>query len=68
MELGIIKKYGLPPNIDLITGVSVGALNGAVISGTTTDEEAIDKLEKIWAGIKGNSDVYSYSIFNPIRN
>lgn len=64
IELGIIKKYGLPEDIDLVTGISVGALNGAIISGEDTIDEAIERLDCIWNSITCDEDIYSYSIFN----
>ena len=49
-------------DFDIIRGVSVGALNGAFLaqykSGADSFRVAVEKLERIWRGIRSNDDVY----------
>ena len=58
-QLGVLKaviEAGIKP--DVIVGTSVGALNGAGLSLV-----GIEKLEKIWLGIGGPSDIQRFALW-----
>jgi len=54
-QLGMMKyvyEKGIRP--EFIAGISVGSLNATMWA----QEENLELLEKLWRGIKGNSDIY----------
>jgi len=65
----VIKEIGLNPSH--FFGVSVGALNSAMLSQANPSHDDLlkylDVLKGVWLGIKENKDIYDYS-FIPILN
>jgi NTE family protein len=65
--LGVLRKLLNEENVDydIYTGVSVGALNTAMLSNGPL-KETLPVLEKVWFDIKGNSDVRKHYLLNYI--
>lgn len=68
MQVGFLKRYlesiHKSPEIDLITGVSAGALNGAVLSYFKNDfENGLKYLENQWKTIR-NDSIYKVELSN----
>ncbi len=61
--LQAVIERGIRP--DFIVGTSIGALNGAVLAGSS-DVGAVDQLANIWTGID-RSGVLNNSIFSQIK-
>lgn len=61
-ELGVLKHLlcNLGEEYDIITGISVGALNGAFLAQYPKGQEqqAWQDLDKLWMDIKGNRSIY----------
>lgn len=60
MQVGFLKRYvenlKSKPNIDLMTGVSAGALNAVVLSQFKDDfESGLQYLENQWVNAKNDS-------------
>lgn len=53
---------------DLVAGVSVGALNGALIAQYPPEQhlEAATRLRDMWLGLEGNKSIYKNWILGPI--
>jgi NTE family protein len=46
---------------DVVTGVSIGAINGSLLGQATSQEQSvalIEELKEAWYALKGNDDVY----------
>jgi NTE family protein len=54
----LVNDRGL--DFDVVAGVSVGALNAAVLAqaGPGGVRDGVDQLKRLWFGIRGNGDVY----------
>lgn len=66
-QAGVLKRYiDVSPRWDVITGVSAGSLNGAIIAlyDKIDQYRAIMKLEQLWMNMT-SKDIYRYNL-NPV--
>lgn len=63
-QVGALKVLTKMFDYDYISGVSVGALNAAMLATANAD-----KLLDVWLNIRGNKDIYKggFKVFNMIR-
>jgi hypothetical protein len=54
--LSVLKRH--IDKIDFVVGIGVGSLNSAVIAQHDRFPAAVDALEQVWLGIKGNKDLF----------
>lgn len=54
-QVGVVKAlahFGIEPQV--IAGTSIGALNGAVVAGSDSMEEAAERLTRVWLGLSSD--------------
>ena len=57
---GLVERLGFEAEYDLVTGVSVGSINMAVMASFPIGKEceAAESLESLWKCIEGSKDIY----------
>ncbi len=55
-QVGLLRAiHEMGIQVDMISGASIGALNGAVIAGAPTFSEGVTRVEKLWETLAKNS-------------
>lgn len=55
-QVGVLKAlHELGASVDMVAGASIGALNGAVLASAPSVPEGIQRLEKLWQTLAGQS-------------
>lgn len=55
-QVGLLRAlYEMGMQVDMISGASIGALNGAVIAGAPTFSAGVMRVEKLWETLAKNS-------------
>lgn len=57
-QVGVLKALlELDANVDMVSGASIGALNGAVLACAPSLAEGVQRLENLWNTLAGSSPV-----------
>lgn len=65
-QVGVLKALNeLNIQVDVISGASIGSLNGAVIASATNQQQAAENLETLWMELSSISPISVGSTFIP---
>ena len=57
-QVGVVKALReLGTSIDMVSGASIGALNGAILASAPSFTTGVDRLEKLWLTLANDSPI-----------